>query len=142
MTEQSVNQVWGSSKVEVLCCATACVTQPMKNWSCKMPLCCLWKLLLRSLLIMLPGQLYRKVHMINSSLITASEECLLPYMTCEVPLNESSALYSKRVLLSGFSDVISSLLFDFGFVFSINGFWSFVLAAISNPLLEVGEKHK
>ena len=60
-------------------------------------------------------------------------------MTCGVPLNKSSAL-SKRVLLSGFSDVISSLLFDFGFVFSINGFWS--LETISNPLLEVGEKHK
>lgn len=134
MTEQSVNQVWGSSKVELLCCAAARVTQPMKNWSCKMPLSGLWKLLLRSLLIMLPGQLYRKVHMINSSLITASEQVLLSYMTCEVLLNKSSAVYSKGVLLSGFSDVISSLLFDFGFIFSINGFWSFVLEAISNPL--------
>lgn len=43
-------------------------------------------------------------------------------MTCEVLLNKSSALYSKGDLLSGFSDVISSLLFDFGFMFSINGF--------------------
>lgn len=64
-------------------------------------------------------------------------------MACEAPLNKRVQLYTQRGFFSlGFSDVISSLLFDFGFVFSINGFLSFVLDAISNPLLEVGEKHK
>lgn len=51
-------------------------------------------------------------------------------------------LCSNGVPQSGFSDVISSLLFDFGFVYSVNGFWSFVFDAILNSLLEVGKEHK